>query len=676
MKRAIIWKIFLFFILISPLKVQAQETIRVAFIPQQEGFYKMDENGNYSGYNVDFLHEVAEYTQWSYEFVLIDEGWDSYPIGKEMLLNGEIDLLGPMFLSDEQAHLFQYGEKNNGITRHTLCTLPSTGITQDNYFLQDCITVALVKGDESASEAFFHLMEINNCVYDVSYVESSEEALLLLENRQVDTMMSMDVSTNSGILYVLDTVNPTPFYFISSGDRGDLIQKLDDAVGELEVAEPTLHQRLREKYFSYAYEEPIALSIEEQRALEDFDYFRVGLLRNQQPYQFFESGEAKGISVEILDRLSDIIGVEFSYVWVESQEEMMEKMSNGELDLCATLPFDYQLSTQFGITLTRPYLTSGVLWLHQNDEDGEVEYFTHYVTGEVENFKAEDLTVVTDIEETIKELSKNGEISLFCDPYFAQYYIQKLGILNVNIQSVGDVHSEITLGVASHMDVTIVGLLNRSILYLDPYEMDEIIYRNVTVADVFTMEMFMRENANTILFWVICLASVVVLALIYHARKLRTISRKDGLTKLYNSGYFHQFAEEKTKKSQCGALILFDIDLFKQVNDTHGHQTGDAVIISVADNVARRFRDMGMVARLGGDEFVALLEGDGAELQSKCEDILAELQVSVENVPITLSIGGVSFQEPTPYPELYRKADECLYQVKENGRNGVLIESK
>lgn len=64
-----------------------QSPLRVAFLPQQEGFYFIEENGGFAGYNYDYLMEIAEYTGWDYEFVLIDDGWNSYNIAKEMLLN-------------------------------------------------------------------------------------------------------------------------------------------------------------------------------------------------------------------------------------------------------------------------------------------------------------------------------------------------------------------------------------------------------------------------------------------------------------------------------------------------------------------------------------------------------------------------------------------------------------
>lgn len=653
----------------------SQAPLRVGFLPQVEGFYFIEENGGYAGYSYHYLMEISEYTDWSYEFVVINEGWDSYRVAKEMLLSGELDLLGPMFTDDEMSDKFIYGEENNGLSRYTLCTSASSRLTVDNYFFQDLITVALVESDTGAAAAFYSLMERYDIPYQVTFVESQDLALAKLMNREVDTVMSMDVYSSYGVLDPLDTVNPTPFYFITAPDKADLIETLDDAVRQLNIAEPGLHQRLLETFFTNSYEGDLILSAEEQKALEGYDYFNVGLLRNQEPYQF-NDGNVTGISPEILNLISEIIGVKFRYVWVDSYEEMEEKVASNEIDLCATLPFDYELSPRFDVVLTRPYVTSGVLWLHQNDESEEVQYYYHFVSDNIPQIPDEDLIRVVDIEETIQKLADSGDITLICDPYIAQYYLQKMSIINVDMQNMNHIHSEITIGVSKKIDAAVVGLLNRAILHLDPFDVDEIVYRNVTNTGMISLQAFVQQNVSQVLLYISLFFALILGSMAYHARKLRILSQQDGLTKLYNSGYFHHYAAEKSTKLSEGALILFDIDYFKQVNDTHGHQTGDKVIISVAQNVKKIFPHHAVVARLGGDEFVVLVEGEQHGMEEKCQNLLNTLDTAVEHVPVSLSIGGVRFHAPCQYKELYRLADECLYEVKENGKHGFRFGEK
>ncbi len=155
-------------------------------------------------------------------------------------------------------------------------------------------------------------------------------------------------------------------------------------------------------------------------------------------------------------------------------------------------------------------------------------------------------------------------------------------------------------------------------------------------------------------------------------KKLQIKSQQDSLTKLYNAGYFHEYAEEKIAELKQGCLVLVDIDYFKKVNDTHGHQVGDTVIINVAQTLEKYFRSNDTIARLGGDEFVILLEQEVAKefLEERSKNILEELAADHHDVPVSLSIGGYIFKNPKEYKDLYKLADEMLYKVKEKGRNG------
>lgn len=660
----------------NALAAETDNTVKVAFMPVQAGFYNVDDFGNYSGYNYDYLLELSAYTGWDYEFILIDEGWNSYSTAKTMLMTGEIDLLGPMFSSDEQAYMYEYGSYHNGISRHSLCTYPSSTLTADNYFLQESLTAALVE-DSVSEEAFHSLMNQHGLDSEIVYVSSDSEAQKLLFAGEVDVIMSWDVAASYGSMIPIDTTTPTAFYFVGKAGNTSLISELDRAASLLELAEPSIGSRLRSTYFEYVYEGNMVISSEEEELISEYSSLKVGLLQGLEPYQFVEEDEIgkRGITVEIMEELSDIVGIPFEYVWMESKEQLKEALSSGEIDLCGSFPNDYGLASTFGVTMTRPYLSKGVVLLHHDLEQGEVLSHYYFLTSEVQESTEQDLILSENIEESMKILSENGGISLYCDPNVAQYYIQKLDIDNISSQVVSSLSSPLSIGVAKHLDTGIVALLNRGILHLDENLLDEIIYNSVILEQGISLEMFLEENSGLIICVVFFFLLVIVFALVYHSMKLRDLSRRDGLTKLYNSGYFHQYAQDKSRKLRHGGLILVDIDLFKQVNDTYGHQTGDRVITAVAWNLEKIFGQDNTLARLGGDEFIVFLEHDYDQktLEEQCCLLQELLKISVEAVPVTLSIGGILFQHSMEYQDLYRCADENLYKVKENGRNNFVI---
>lgn len=162
-------------------------------------------------------------------------------------------------------------------------------------------------------------------------------------------------------------------------------------------------------------------------------------------------------------------------------------------------------------------------------------------------------------------------------------------------------------------------------------------------------------------------------------RKLRDSSHKDFLTGLFNRRYLFETGKKMLKAAQRTSnpvvVAMIDIDKFKGINDTYGHDAGDAVLVHMAKTLKNRFRDSDIVARLGGEEFcIVAVNMDPASAAGVFEDVrrLAECEVETAAgaVPVTVSI-GVSLAQDGNLEERIAKADALLYAAKENGRNRV-----
>jgi len=157
----------------------------------------------------------------------------------------------------------------------------------------------------------------------------------------------------------------------------------------------------------------------------------------------------------------------------------------------------------------------------------------------------------------------------------------------------------------------------------------------------------------------------------------------DPLTGLYNRRYFEvhfqKMLNESKRNSKQMALLIMDIDHFKSVNDTYGHGVGDEILKEFAVRMQDKLRSFDLVARFGGEEFVAILP----DVSPEVAHIVAErLRTSICNEPfkcsapdgqinVAVSIGGtlVEPQSERTMEELLKRADDCLYEAKEHGRN-------
>jgi len=157
----------------------------------------------------------------------------------------------------------------------------------------------------------------------------------------------------------------------------------------------------------------------------------------------------------------------------------------------------------------------------------------------------------------------------------------------------------------------------------------------------------------------------------------------DGLTEAYNKRYLLEHLEREI--SRCRrygrrvALLLFDVDRFKQVNDAHGHLAGDAVLRELAGLVRRRIRREELFARYGGEEFVVVIPEATREAAAQAAESIRRLAAEHRFVfdgtaiPVTISVGVGLFDERVSGPlDLLRAADENLYKAKHAGRNCVV----
>ncbi|MCD6525671.1 MAG: GGDEF domain-containing protein [Desulfuromonas sp.] len=166
--------------------------------------------------------------------------------------------------------------------------------------------------------------------------------------------------------------------------------------------------------------------------------------------------------------------------------------------------------------------------------------------------------------------------------------------------------------------------------------------------------------------------------------ELSRLAFEDSLTGLYNLRYFHDFFDRELQRSSryntVFSLLMFDVDNFKQVNDTYGHQAGDQVLKAIADTAKETLRNTDLVVRYGGEEFAALLpETDltlASEIAERLRRNIADQVTPWKGADITISI-GVSHYCPQEAKltknQIIAIADAGLYRSKKGGKNQVSL---
>jgi diguanylate cyclase (GGDEF)-like protein len=168
----------------------------------------------------------------------------------------------------------------------------------------------------------------------------------------------------------------------------------------------------------------------------------------------------------------------------------------------------------------------------------------------------------------------------------------------------------------------------------------------------------------------------------YH-EEIYKLSILDGLTGVHNKRFFTEFLDREVARAQrhgsSVGLVVFDLDHFKRINDTHGHLAGDAVLVGLARRLKPRIRREDIFARVGGEEFAVVL-ADTARMGASA--FAENLRILVEkepfpheslNIAVTISLGVAVLDKGQKLDpnDLLRLADEKLYQAKNAGRNRV-----
>lgn len=173
-------------------------------------------------------------------------------------------------------------------------------------------------------------------------------------------------------------------------------------------------------------------------------------------------------------------------------------------------------------------------------------------------------------------------------------------------------------------------------------------------------------------------ADLVVATMDTLQKQLTEQAETDPLTGAYNRRHMHghltQAIEQHRRGLSSVSIIAIDIDHFKKVNDTLGHETGDTILKSLVSVLNKRVRKLDIIFRIGGEEFIVLarnITSDQAHVFAESLRLHVEEAKLLETMPLTISIGVASYKNNEDMDTWLRRADDFLYQAKQHGRNQV-----
>ncbi len=506
-------------------------TLRIGF-PIQSGLTEVDTNGNYTGYTYEYLEEIAQYTGWDYEFVQLPGTLnETLSTMLEMLENGELDLIGGMVYSDALAEKYDYAGQSYG-SAYTVFNVLSedTHITKNNYLSLNPIRIAVIQGATARIKEMEQFCAMNNMDYELVPCESSKEQETALRENRAEVILEVDLNTVPEQRTIAKFA-PRPYYFATTVGNDDIVQQINSAILSIEEADPYFSTRLYETYFN-SQEKSLVLSDSDREFIQQSGPFKVGILLDNPPFQSKngETGELTGISLKLLDNISQATGLQFELVPVTSQQQLKEKILSDEIDLVSSTAYDYLQARKQGISLTRPYASSQYIMVVNKDANiGSIKDQRLALPKQIEyeEFTSERILWYDSLQACLEAVNSGQADYTYGNGYSVQYYLNNPKYRNLRSIPQSSSPYQVSLGVAQTEDNALLSILNKVIGCLSEEDLQSIIYQNTIQPQDYTLSNLVENNPAAFILIIGALALFVIGVLLWILHIRNRVNKKN-----------------------------------------------------------------------------------------------------------------------------------------------------
>ncbi len=333
----------------------------------------LDENGKKSGYGYEMMQGLSKYMQCTFSYV----GYDT-PASEceEQLRNGEIDLYTAAKKTPEREAEFAFST-HPSITSTTCMNVKvgNTSISGDDYSTFNGIRIGLLQR-HTYNDKFLAFIAENNIDCEIVYYDTPTELTNALVNDEVDALVNSYISTPEDEQVVMN-LGETPYYIMARKEDQALIDELDQAVDAMNIATPNWRTELYTKYYG-SQESSTDLTTEEQAYLETLQsqhkVIRAAVHPDARPYAWFDGDTATGMLVDIFEETADTLGLDYEIVPVKDQEEYIQLLNSGDIDIWIDLFGYYDDSLDCKYEITSSYLSSTAFILRGRSDTEKIDH--------------------------------------------------------------------------------------------------------------------------------------------------------------------------------------------------------------------------------------------------------------------------------------------------------------
>lgn len=342
----------------APVESESQHRVlRVAFT-SMPGISEIDQYGNRKGLLVDYLNEIAKYTDWEYEYIDVDP--------EEMIthfLNGEYDLMGGTFYLPEYEEYFAYPKYSTGRSvAALLCRQDDESLLSYDLTSLNGKTIGVYEQAEEKIRYLKEFLSSNNLDCKIryySYEERLENGNLYpkLRSGEVDMLMGNEMEIGREFRMVT-SFQAQPYYIVTEKGNDEILEGLNMALGHILESKPDFAEETYNANFPDTKLADIQLNEEELKYIAEKKTLSVAVIRGWHPLYCRDNpvDHHDGIIPDVLSYINEFTGLDFTYVYAQNYAEAVEMVQQGKADMIgAYMDTDEQAFSE-GLALTQPYV--------------------------------------------------------------------------------------------------------------------------------------------------------------------------------------------------------------------------------------------------------------------------------------------------------------------------------
>ena len=664
-------------------------------------------------YTRHYLDEISRSTGWQYQYMPMDER-----TAREMLRQGSIDMYFPAQRMGTDESEFSLSAEGAAYSILSVYAMEDSALAANEPAALNNKKIGVLD-TELHAYALTSLGREQGVRADPVVYETSDELHRALSLGEVDAVIDRASCMRDDEKLLL-RVALLPARFLASKKREGLLKNLSDVILYTRRVNPSFETQLSKMFLDRAQAQLVRFTATEEAYLASAPVLRVAYVSSHAP--FFDEPNAgdvpDGIYPSVLRMLGETIGLYFNFVPAEDNDHALKMLRTGEADLffCVYNNASSVRDLYFTSTFAMEDFSYVVRRGTNEIPPGPVRvalssWFVGARTYLNEQHPDWQIVPVAEPADCLRLLEDGG-----CDyAFLPSLFLQQSGILathpGLTVLASYSAELPVSIAISGDRPRILQSVLTKGLLKLDSRRAREIVNEHMTSRLTLTTAIMRYPVQTVALACVVLLALFLALFLVSRSRierrqteilrrkneeleqaveeqkklmRARDIYKQeaeiDPLTGLLNKKAIRAVYEEMVaaplKDGAFHAFFIMDLDHFKEMNDTYGHQAGDDVLRRFADDIRSIFRQSDHIGRFGGDEFTALMpnvttlaavEHHARRLMSAAQ----ELEVRDDRSLLSVSIGvALVPMHGTAYDDVFMAADAALYDVKRAGRNG------